>query len=427
MSTFWSRLTQSPYLLGGVLLGIGVLSFPLWMPKSQANQPTAPQAIPVVIEPLAKHAILDASSYLGEVVSDKAIMLFSEEKGRIAHIFVTDGQTVHAGQPLFQLFSGQQKALVQSLGASALASQQETAVLSQQIKALQAEKQGVQASLTFNKTQLGRFQQLATDDTVAVKESEQYATTVAELSKKLSALDATIAANKQRQTQVKQTVSAQRSSQQAASIEEQRYTVKAPFTGTIGEIKTKVGDVVDTQVALATLTNGIQNEVAIALPAQQAHKVKKGGVIRILDEQGALLATTTVVFKSPFVDEASQTVLVKAPLRGTHFLQFLPLQKVKTQFVWQQLSAITVPVSAVFRMAGQPFVYIAKPAEGQTFTAKLHPVTLGSIQGNSYQLLTALPAETKIITQGIQKLQEGALVMPLPAQQPSQPQQQEAH
>jgi RND family efflux transporter MFP subunit len=424
MSVFWSRLTQSPYLLGGVLLGIGVLSLPLWMPKSQANQPTAPQAIPVVIEPLAKHAILDASSYLGEVVSDKAIMLFSEEKGRIAHIFVADGQTVHAGQPLFQLFSGQQKALVQSLGASALASQQETAVLSQQIKALQAEKQGVQASLTFNKTQLGRFQQLATDDTVAVKESEQYATTVAELAKKLSALDATIAANKQRQTQVNQTVSAQRSSQRAASIEEQRYTVKAPFTGTIGEIKTKVGDVVDNQVALATLTNGSQNEVAIALPAQQAHKVKKGGVIRILDETDALLAKTTVAFKSPFVDEASQTVLVKAPLRGG---QFLPMQKVKTQFVWQQLSAITVPVSAVFRMAGQPFVYIAKPAEGQTFTAKLHPVTLGSIQGNSYQLLTPLPKETKIITQGIQKLQEGALVMQLPTQQPSQPQQQEAH
>jgi len=424
MSTFWSRLTQSPYLLGGVLLGVGVLSLPLWMPKSQANQPTAPQAIPVVIEPLAKHAILDASSYLGEVVSDKAIMLFSEEKGRIAHIFVTDGQVVHTGQPLFQLFSGQQKALVQSLGASALASQQETAILSQQIKALQAEKQGVQASLTFNKTQLGRFQQLATDDTVAVKESEQYATTVAELAKKLSALDATIAANKQRQAQVNQTVSSQRSSQRAASIEEQRYTVKAPFTGTIGEIKTKVGDVIDTQVALATLTNGSQNEVAIALPAQQAHKVKKGGVIRILDEQGALLATTTVAFKSPFVDEASQTVLVKAPLRGK---QFLPMQKVKTQFVWQQRQAITVPVSAVFRMAGQPFVYVAKPAEGQTFTAKLHPVTLGSIQGNSYQLLTPLPKETKIITQGIQKLQEGALVMQLPTQQPSQPQQQEAH
>ena len=424
MSVFRSRLSQSPYLLGGLLLGVGVLSLPLWMPNSQANQPTEPQAIPVVIEPLAKHAILDASSYLGEVVSDKAIILFSEETGRIAHIFVRDGQVVHAGQPLFQLFSGQQKALVESLGATALASQHEIVVLGQQIKGLQAEKQGVQASLTFNKTQLGRFQQLATDDTVAVKEAEQYATTVSELSKKLSALDATIAANKQRQTQVKQTVSSQQASQRAASIEEQRYTVKAPFTGTIGEIKTKVGDVVDTQVALATLTNGTQNEVAIALPAQQAYKVKKGAVIRILDETDALLAKTTVAFKSPFVDEASQTVLVKAPLSGS---RFLPMQKVKTQFVWQQVSAVTIPVSAVFRMAGQPFVYIAKPAEGATFTAKLHPVTLGSIQGNSYQLLTPLPKETKIITQGIQKLQEGALVMQLPTQQPSQPQQQEAH
>ncbi len=411
VSVFRSRLFQSPYLIGGLLLGLGLLSLPLWMPKSQANQPTAPQAMPVVIEPLAKQAIVDASSYLGEVVSDKAIMLFSEETGRIANIFVVDGQTVHAGQPLFQLFSGQQKALVESLGATASATQQEIAILSQQINALQAEKQGVQASLTFNKTQLGRFEALATDQTVAPKEAEQYATTVKELSKKLTALDATIAANKQRQTQVKQTVSSQQASQRAARIEQQRYTVKAPFSGMIGEIKTKIGDVVDNQVPLATLTNNQQNEVEIAVPAQVAHKVKRGGMIHILDEMGALLAKTAVAFKSPFVDEASQTVLVKAPLRGT---QFLPMQKVKTQFVWQQRSAVTVPVSAVFRMAGQPFVYIAKPAKGATFTAKLHPVTLGSIQGNFYQLLTALPAETKIITQGIQKLQEGALVMQMP-------------
>ena len=424
MSTFWSRFTQSPYLIGGVVLGVGVLSFPLWMPKSQANQPTAPQAIPVVIESLAKHPVLDASSYLGEVISDKATMLFSEETGRIANILVADGQTVHAGQPLFQLFSGQQQALVESLGASASAIQQETAVLNQQIKALQSEKQGVQASLNFNKTQLGRFQQLAKDDTVAVKEAEQFSTTVTELSKKLSALDATIAANQQRKTQSMHTVSAQRASQRAVSIQQQRYTVKAPFSGTLGEIKAKVGDVVDNQVPLASFISTQQNEVSIALPAQQAHKVKLGGVIRILDDTDAVLATTRVVFKSPSVEEASQTVLVKAPLRGG---QFLPMQKVKTQFVWQQRQAITVPVSAVFRMAGQPFVYIAKPAEGQTFTAKLHPVTLGSIQGNSYQLLTPLPAETKIITQGIQKLQEGALVMQLPTQQPSPPQQQEAH
>jgi len=393
-----------------VLLVLALVGLPLVLPKSQANQPAGASAIPVTIEALSKQQILDASSYLGEVVSDEVIRVFGEEEGRIARVFVQDGQVVRAGQPLFQLFSGQQAATVANLAATAAATEKEIGIVAQQIKALQADKKGLQASLVYNQTQLDRFKTLDKDQTVALKDTEQLAATVAELSEKLKSIDASIQANQQRQQQVKTTVLAQRAAQRAATVEHERYTVTAPFSGQIGEVIGKVGDVVDRNFMLATLTNPNTQELQVALPAEHAHKVKIGLPVKVLDSDDKVLATTRVVFKSPHVDEASQTVLVKAPLNSR---LFLPLQKVKTQFVWQHLPATTVPVSAVFRMAGQPFVYVAKPAGDNTFKATLQAVTLGGIQANRYELKTPLPAHTKIVTQGIQKLQEGAMVMDL--------------
>jgi multidrug efflux pump subunit AcrA (membrane-fusion protein) len=408
-TTIW--LKNPTVMMSIILLVLVLVGLPLLLPKSQANQPADSSAIPVAIETLSKQQILDASSYLGEVVSDEVIRVFGEEEGRIARVLVQDGQVVRAGQPLFQLFSGQQAATVANLAATASATEKEVGILAQQIKGLQADKKGLQASLAYNQTQLDRFKALDNDQTVAPKDTEQLAATVTELTEKLTSLDASIRANQQRQQQVKTTVVAQRAAQRAATVEHGRYTVTAPFSGQIGEVIAKVGDVVNRDFLLATLTNPNTLELQVALPAEQAHKIKIGLPLRVLDSDDKVLATTSVAFKSPHVDETSQTVLVKAPLQSR---LFLPLQKVKTQFVWKQLAATTVPVSAVFRMAGQPFVYIAKPVEdNNAFKATLQAVMLGGIQANRYELKTALPAHTKIITQGIQKLQEGAMVMDL--------------
>ncbi|MBW4665081.1 MAG: hypothetical protein KME01_12920 [Chroococcus sp. CMT-3BRIN-NPC107] len=42
------------------------------------------------------------------------------------------------------------------------------------------------------------------------------------------------------------------------------------------------------------------------------------------------------------------------------------------------------------------------------------PVKLGEIQGNSYQVIEGLKAGEKIVTSGIQKLSNGAPIVPEP-------------
>ena len=79
--------------------------------------------------------------------------------------------------------------------------------------------------------------------------------------------------------------------------------------------------------------------------------------------------------------------------------------------IWSTAPAPTVPVLAVTRIGGQPFVYVATEVNGITL-AKQRLVTLGDTIGNDYAVKGGLKQGEKVITSGIQFLIDGAPVQP---------------
>ena len=78
----------------------------------------------------------------------------------------------------------------------------------------------------------------------------------------------------------------------------------------------------------------------------------------------ATLATTTISFISPHVDDQTQSILVKGivanpsgTLRSSQF--------VRARIVWKTSQGLTVPVTAVLRINGQFFVFVAEDASGK--------------------------------------------------------------
>ena len=109
--------------------------------------------------------------------------------------------------------------------------------------------------------------------------------------------------------------------------------------------------------------------------------MRVGLPVRLMDDRGQLIATNTISFVSPNVDE-TQTVLAKAQLvegRG----QFRADQFVRARVVWSQAPGLTVPVTAVLRINAQYFAFVAEKA-GEGLVAKQKPVDLGDIVGNAY-------------------------------------------
>ena len=156
----------------------------------------------------------------------------------------------------------------------------------------------------------------------------------------------------------------------------------------------------------------------MSVPVQQAAALQVGLPTRIVDDRGGVIATNPISYVSPTV-EPTQTVLAKVALRDGRG-QFRAQQLVRVQIVWATAPAVTVPLTALSRINGQYFAFVMQP-EGQGFVARQKGLTLGALVGNDYVVQAGLSEGDRLITGGIQKIGEGAPVMPVPAATPSAP------
>lgn len=138
--------------------------------------------------------------------------------------------------------------------------------------------------------------------------------------------------------------------------------------------------------------------------------------MQILDSSGEVIGTSQVSFIAPEADPGTQSVLAKALLENPAG-QLRNAQFVRTRIVWEERPALLVPVTAVARLGAQTFVYTVQTAgpaeEGQPpgAVAVQKPVRLGSIHGNSYEVLEGLQANEPIVLSGLQKIRDGAPIV----------------
>jgi len=200
-----------------------------------------------------------------------------------------------------------------------------------------------------------------------------------------------------------------------ASVREQRvqlryYVVKAPAAGIIGDIPVRVGDRVTVTTQLTTLDKTGALEAYISVPAEKARTVKLGTPVEVVDDAGNVASKAVITFVSPRVDPGTQLLLVKSLIPNSDH-RFRNDQLVHVRVVYSNDKRILVPVTAVIRLSGQPFVYVAETANGKA-VAKQRPVKLGDIVGNDYVVLDGIKPGEDLIISGTQMIGDGAPVTP---------------
>jgi RND family efflux transporter MFP subunit len=185
--------------------------------------------------------------------------------------------------------------------------------------------------------------------------------------------------------------------------------VTAPTAGIVGDIPVREGDRVTKATVLTSIDANAGLEVYINVPVQQAPRVRLGLPVRIVDDTGSTIAEEKINFVSPSVDDKTQTVLVKTPVTVPGTLR--TDQYVRTFVIWSTEPGLTIPVTAVTRINGQWFAFVAEPGEGgKGLVARQRSVELGPVVGNSYTVAKGLKAGEKLISEGIQKVRDGAPV-----------------
>lgn len=71
-----------------------------------------------------------------------------------------------------------------------------------------------------------------------------------------------------------------------------------------------------------------------------------------------------------------------------------------------------MPISAINRLGGQYFVYVAEQGP-QGFVARQKPITVGEVVGDEYVLKGGLKEGDRIIISNLQKIGDGSPVKPV--------------
>ena len=360
--------SSSHLILGFTLITVAALGSPAC---NRASQPAAgaqggPPPAGVQVVTLEQKPIEQASEFIATLKSLRSTTVQPEVDGFVTRIFVKSGDRVRPGQPIVQIDPEQKQAAIQSTEAS---------------------RAGLEADVQYWRQQEKRLQSLTEAGAISRQELEQAQNSLKSAEAKLAALDAAV---------------------REGRVQLQYYRVVSPQAGVVGDITIRPGDRVTSSTEITTIDDNSGMEAYIQIPLDRSPDVRVGLPVQILDSDGKPVATNPITFVAPRVDDATQTVLVKSLMRELP-PQARVQQFVRARIVWRNAPGLTVPVTAVVRVSGQYFCFVAEQGQ-QGLVARQKPVDVGEVIGNDYVVRGGLKPGEKLIVSGIQKIGDGAPV-----------------
>jgi RND family efflux transporter MFP subunit len=358
----WKRILPAIAVLGISFLYVGCGK------GASAGTPTGPQAFPVKVITAQAQMVPQFTDYLATLKSRNASALQPQVEGDITKIFVTSGQRVGAGAAILEIDPRKQEAAVNNQEATYKSKQ---AIMQQFAVDLERKKKLVAAGVLAQ----------------------------ADLDQAQNAYDAAKADAESLHASIRE-----------QQVQLRYYTVKASTDGVIGDVPVHVGDHVTSQSMLTTLDHGGQLEAYVYVPAEKASAVHAGMAVDIVDDDGKPTLRTKVFFISPHVDTDSQTLLLKTQVPNPE-MKFRNAQQVHARVVWSERKAPVIPITAVTRLSGKLFAFVAE-GQGQQAVARQRVIQVGDLVGNDYVVLDGIQPGDRVIITNVQILADGMPVLP---------------
>ena len=353
---------SGPRLLTAVFLAAAFTAAAACGAGRVAGPPPQAPATLVQVAQVQAASIDDASTYVATIQSMSSTSIKPEVSGEVTRILVKSGDRVGPGTPLVEIDPSRQQASVTSQDAARAAQD---------------------AATIFAKQQLDRAKTLLAAGASSQQELDQAQANYDAALAQLSSLKARL---------------------QQERVTLKYYEVDAPGAGTVGDVPVRVGMHVTSDTVLTTIDLNQALEVYVPVPLDRSRDLKLGLPLQILDGQGTLVASAQVTFISPRVDDQTQSILVKARLPGDGLLR--SSQIVRARIVWRKVEALSIPVLAVVRINGQPFVFVAQEKDGR-LVANQRQVGVAQIVDNNIVVTSGLKAGERIVVSGMQKLDNG--------------------
>lgn len=311
-----------------------------------------PPAMPVEVAVARTDTVVDAILASGQIESIQSVELRPEIEGRLAAILVREGAEVVKGTPLFQVDDGE----------------------------LKAEVARAEADRDLARQALERTRELI----------DQQASSQADLER------------------AEATARSTRAQYDLLSLRLARTTVRAPFSGVVGQRFVSVGDYLTTSTRLASLQTVHPQRAAFQVPERYAAALKVGQ--RVVFRVAALPGkeyTGVVDFVDPVVQLPGRTITVKAevanPRRELQAGMFIDARLATAV----RPNAVVIPEDAILPIQGSSFVWVAKDGK-----ATRREVVLGVRTPGWVETKSGVEAGESVVVGGQERLSEGAPVAP---------------
>jgi RND family efflux transporter MFP subunit len=430
-----------------------------------------PQAVPVKLAAVQRASVQDSLEVVASLEARRTVTLRPEISGRVTDILVNEGDRVRVGQAIARLDSADQQAELAQARASLESARASLAELEagsrvediaearagleqaqarlanarggarpQEIAQAQAQVDAAAAEVELASQRVTRYRQLRSEGAISEDQFQEYirnerssVAALREAERRLAEVresrqsdieELTAAVEQQRQnlTRLENGARSEEIARARAQVAEAtarvstaqanlaKTNIVSPWGGVIGNIPIKVGDYVSDGDELTTLTENDVLEVNLSIPTERRADLRLGLPVEILDTQGKTLARGRISFVSPNVTSNSQLVLAKAALDNYNG-ELLNRQLIRANVIFNQSQGILVPTTAISRLGGETFVFVAEETKAETgktqLVARQKAVKLGNIQGNSYQVLEGLNGNEQIVTAGLLNLSDG--------------------
>src|SRR5688572_8007228 len=305
-------------------------------PAAAAAPP--PATVPMLT--LQERPVEQASEFIAQLRSQHSATIQPEIDGVVTRILVKPGDKVRQGSPLVQINAEKQQANVRSTEAS---------------------RAGIEADVTYWREQVKRLEALVGAGAISRQEFDQAQNSLRTAEARMAAIDAQV---------------------REGRVELDYYRVNSPQAGIVGDITLRVGDRVTPTTIITTIDDNSELEADIQVPLNRSPDLRVGLPVQMLDAEGKPVATNPITFVAPRVDDRTQTVLVKSVLRDAP-PAMRAQQFSRARIVWSSKPGLTVPITAVVRINGLYFCFVAEQTD-QGLVARQRPIQVGELVGNEY-------------------------------------------
>ncbi|WP_414566512.1 MULTISPECIES: efflux RND transporter periplasmic adaptor subunit [unclassified Anabaena] len=355
----------------------------------------------------------DSSDFVASLKSQRSVQMPSKIPGQVTQVFVKMGDSVAAGTPLMQV--DLRASTINEINAANQAAVAQIENARARLQSLEAARQSQMADLRSQQQEYEKYADLAAQGAVSRQTRDEYANKLSTANANLGTINSQIQGQQATILQAEQAMQQAQANIQQQQIQPQSYRITAPFSGTIGEMPVKVGDLVNTSTPLVTVSQNQPLEVHITVPPEQASQIRQGMPVELLNPQNQVLSTSKVSSIAADTNSERSSILIKALFNNAEG-QLRPNQLVRARVIWNQRSGVLIPTKAVSRLEGETFVYVLEKensSQGSSqFIARQRQVKLGNSRDDYYQVIAGLQTEDIIVTSGLLNLKDGVPIVP---------------